>query len=92
MSEQPFGAELRAYRQRRELKLTWFARRAGVAASVLSTLERGQRRLRPGHLVRMAEACRAIGVSHEELAHLLEVGVSEIAEGRRRRSPKEGLP
>ncbi len=80
MPPRNFGPAVRAFRQHHDLKLTWFARRAGMAPSQLSVLERGRRRARPRAILSVASACRAVGASTDELAHLFELGVTELAQ------------
>lgn len=55
---------LRAWRERHGFKLEEVADLAGVSASYLSRLERGERRLRPFDRLRIA---RALGVRIGEL-------------------------
>lgn len=80
-----FGTTLRQFRTSKDVKLTWLAREAGVAPSHLSTLERGQRRARAGALLSITAACRRAGASADDVARLLELGVTELAAAPARR-------
>ncbi len=77
-----FGEQVRAFRETHDLKLTWFAGAAGVSPALLSTVERGRRRVGVRVLRGVLKASRLAGGSAEDIANIAEAGVAELERAR----------